>query len=508
MIPDKMKYLNIKGRISNDPATLNIYEKHDFFVAEQDGFIIPSDENPETFLEEMETYLKERNHFKEINFAGIPKSQFNQLASKFKVVWEEFCWLFLYDTIGVDNLSNKLQVDGLEVRLDHLREDDIQQVFEYYTYKDDGIGYIEDVVKKQITLCARVDDKLVSWVVQRGDGSMGIMYTLKEYRRKGIGEWLSKHLINRILEKGEIPYLHIVVENAPSIALAESLGFKRHSEIVWFGIENPFYKFRRDVILNAHEVSTLFSKHLEAMDDGLKEMIKLDFNHDSIHAYRESIRLFRALLYFYKPAMRPGDYRFLDMQSKKYFDKTSLIREIEVFEAGYLDCMSAETIEHLNNLKQPLLARLKLDTRRMVSFKFSNSYVKLPYLNPDSMKSFEMDRQCELFDEFIRVDKTLLDYQEKYIHTKRMLSKKIKYIHEIIMNEDESLHKMNAQLGAFQVVAKNLHDTCVNLRIVGSYKLDDPGLIEKLVEDHAKYTGESSVAYDLLVQDMKAYMEK
>lgn len=260
--------------------------------------------------------------------------------------------------------------------------------------------------------------------------------------------------------------------------------------------------------MNAYEIEGLFTIHLSEMDEKLKEMIRLDFNHDSIHAYRESIRLFRALLYFYKPAMRAGDYRYLDIQSKKYFDKTSRIRELDVFIDGYGSSMNRQTLKILEDLKQPLMARLKLDVRRMIPFRFSRLSVKLPYLNPDSMKSFELDRQCELFEEFMYVAPELEDLQEKYIHSKRMLSKKIRYIHQIILSNDASLVLLNKRLESFQAIAKNLHDTCVNLRLVGTYKLEDSNLIEVLVENHTRYTKISTEAYAILIDEMQLILKK
>jgi predicted GNAT family acetyltransferase len=66
---------------------------------------------------------------------------------------------------------------------------------------------------------------------------MGIMYTLSDYRGSGFGHYLSKQMVNHILKEGDVPYLHIKHGNQPSINLAESLGFSKVMDVMWFGVK-------------------------------------------------------------------------------------------------------------------------------------------------------------------------------------------------------------------------------------------------------------------------------
>jgi len=68
------------------------------------------------------------------------------------------------------------------------------------------------------------------------------------------------------------------------------------------------------------------------------------------------------------------------------------------------------------------------------------------------------------------------------------------------------LQNINKKLEAFQTHAKLLHDTCVNLRFVGKYELDDEPLIVKLIEDHAFYSKASDEAYLEVCKAMSEYM--
>jgi predicted GNAT family acetyltransferase len=49
--------------------------------------------------------------------------------------------------------------------------------------------------------------------------------THPEARGRGFARSLSAHVARRILERGEVPYLHAFATNTAAIALYESLGF-------------------------------------------------------------------------------------------------------------------------------------------------------------------------------------------------------------------------------------------------------------------------------------------
>lgn len=232
------------------------------------------------------------------------------------------------------------------------------------------------------------------------------------------------------------------------------------------------------------EVSKTMEKHLEAIDIQLSLMMDARFNHESLHNFRESIRQFRALMFFYMPNIRPSDYRMVESLSKKYFNMTSVIREIDVFENGYQSFMNDGTIQKLTAIKQPLIDKLKSEIDETNGFKFQQIKIHIrPWKAKSNVGKCILSRQCELFQTFLEKDVENFN-DEKYIHAKRMLAKKLCYIHDILTPEVTSLARVRLELEQFQQAAKQLHDVCVNLRYVGQYQLDDSKLIEKLVKDH------------------------
>lgn len=249
-------------------------------------------------------------------------------------------------------------------------------------------------------------------------------------------------------------------------------------------------------MVEINEVTPILEKHLDSIDECLEHMIGANYNHVSIHEFRESIRRFRALIYFFIQNIRPSDYRMIEFVSKKYFNMTSLIREIDVFEIGYKAHMSHETLIRLSEIKSPLMEKLIEELDETNNFRFNQMKVHIRPIKsqPEADKCFH-ERQCELFKTFFEKDELKFN-EEKYIHAKRMLAKKILYAHKILLPNEPSIESINMELEKFQQVAKQLHDVCVNLRFIGQYQLDDHNLISKLIHDHAEFTSGAEAQYE------------
>ena len=257
-----------------------------------------------------------------------------------------------------------------------------------------------------------------------------------------------------------------------------------------------------------YEIQKILEKHLEAIDLTLDDMIEAEFVHDSIHLFRESIRQFRALMFFCVDIVRSSDYRMVESLSKKYFNMTSLIREIDEFERGYADFMGTETLKKLTLIKEPLLERMKIELEETKGFRFQQIKVHMkPIRTKDKVDPCFNSRQCELIDTFLEKEGGEF-FEEKYIHAKRILAKKLSYIHKILMPEELAFVAINTQLEAFQIIAKQLHDVCVNLRFVGQYKLDDQDLITKLVHDHMVFTVLAEEQYQKTCDVMRNFLNE
>ena len=253
--------------------------------------------------------------------------------------------------------------------------------------------------------------------------------------------------------------------------------------------------------MQREKINAVMKEHFIEMDTRLDQMVYEDYSHESIHNFRESIRRFRALLYLIKPLLSHNDYQLLERCSKHNFDRTSLIREIDVFEHGYGYYMRRATLEKLSLVVAPLIERIRNEGAFSEFNKFSDYKINLKNMTDIVMSRFMITQYNTLKDAFLQPVE--IDNEEKAIHSKRMYVKKIKYIHDITHPNDKGFEAVNECLEKFQEIAKKLHDVCVNLRFIGQYQLEDPVLLERLIKEHGIYQKASENQYTLVRESMK-----
>lgn len=106
-----------------------------------------------------------------------------------------------------------------------LTENDLPVVAEHY-HDDvvDDIAYLKDRLRKKSMLGAFLEEKLVGFIGMHGEGSIGLLHVLSDWRRKGVGAALEAEMINRLLREGRTPYCYVREENEASAGLQEKLG--------------------------------------------------------------------------------------------------------------------------------------------------------------------------------------------------------------------------------------------------------------------------------------------
>lgn len=176
--------------------------------------------------------LKGKNYKEEEGFAGALYKYYEMVKDLKKIDWEEHCFLYYMEEKDLD--ESKIRHEVKELRLE-----DADVVNEFYTYKEDeSLDYIKECISERPT--SAIFDEAgnpISWAVVREDGTMGIMYTRKEHRGKGLAVSVSIDLAKKVIKNNGTPFVHIVTDNHASIALAESIGFKKYGNIVWFGVK-------------------------------------------------------------------------------------------------------------------------------------------------------------------------------------------------------------------------------------------------------------------------------
>lgn len=115
---------------------------------------------------------------------------------------------------------------------------DAQTVFTNSEYKEYiSPEYIVQRIIKGISSGIYEENKLVSWAITQDDGAIGFLHTVKECRRKGYGHIVTLSMIEKLRNRGELPFAYIVASNKRSINLFLKLGFRKCNTIHWFEVK-------------------------------------------------------------------------------------------------------------------------------------------------------------------------------------------------------------------------------------------------------------------------------
>lgn len=119
------------------------------------------------------------------------------------------------------------EVEGIEIK--YLTEEHIPFVCKNY---EDDEKYIASRIKYGMLGAFDKEGNCAGFVGFHGEGSMGLLKILPEYRRKGIGFALEAKNLNRRLAEGRIPFGHVVVGNEKSMGLQKKMGMEFSKNIV------------------------------------------------------------------------------------------------------------------------------------------------------------------------------------------------------------------------------------------------------------------------------------
>ncbi len=108
-----------------------------------------------------------------------------------------------------------------------LSSEQLAFVQSHYTYDD-----ITERISAGAMYGAFDGERMIGFMGLHGEGSLGLLYVDEEYRRHGIGESLQAYIINRVLEKGWIPFTQVSVDNEASWKLQEKLGLYKAGKIL------------------------------------------------------------------------------------------------------------------------------------------------------------------------------------------------------------------------------------------------------------------------------------
>lgn len=111
---------------------------------------------------------------------------------------------------------------------------DLSYVCEHYDMGDEE--HLKDLIEAKMMYGAYIENELVGFMGIHEDGSLGLLYVDKAYRRQRLGEALVCYLTNLQKKCEMTPYAHIISDNMASLGLQEKIGYYvAEQTIFWLG---------------------------------------------------------------------------------------------------------------------------------------------------------------------------------------------------------------------------------------------------------------------------------
>ena len=125
--------------------------------------------------------------------------------------------------------------DGLSVRT--AEERDLPLLTEcYHKISSEELA---EVVQRRSILLGYENGELVGFIGEHLEGSMGLLYVLPAYRRRGFGAALQRRMIAKTMEAGFVPFAQVETYNQASLHLQKKLGMTQSDRrIVWMWKES------------------------------------------------------------------------------------------------------------------------------------------------------------------------------------------------------------------------------------------------------------------------------
>lgn len=145
----------------------------------------------------------------------LDKNLADYAIEKFKFTKNEKCLNAIYKN------KDKYFLDKEDIRI--LDIEYLDKITEIYEVVD--ADYIKWELTNKKIYGLFIENKLAGFIGEHKEGSIGLLEVYKEYRNRGMGTKLLKFMINKKLEKNEIPFSQIYTDNEVSKKLHKKLNF-------------------------------------------------------------------------------------------------------------------------------------------------------------------------------------------------------------------------------------------------------------------------------------------
>lgn len=147
-----------------------------------------------------------------VKLCGVSPFVTERVGQRHSFNWLTHCDLFAWN-------GNPLNLDVIDCEIKPLDVSYAQQVSNGTPYRAD-VGEVIKCLHIHPSAACYVDNKAICWCLMHLEGSLGMLYTVPEYRRQGYALKVMTALTQMVIERGNIPFAYIIEDNVASKNLA------------------------------------------------------------------------------------------------------------------------------------------------------------------------------------------------------------------------------------------------------------------------------------------------
>lgn len=196
--------------------------------AKEDGVFI-REKKSNAYMISVEEFEKGKELINDIDKCGLivahQKYMVDYILNRFNLTTNLEC------VQGVYMNKTKLYVKK-ELEIKQLKLEQINVILEHYDIlsKDE----VAILLKNGNLFGGYKNGKLIGFVGNHLEGSIGLLEVFPKYRGLGYGTILESYIVNEMLEKGLVPFAQIEINNKKSSALQTKLGFSISKDRVYW----------------------------------------------------------------------------------------------------------------------------------------------------------------------------------------------------------------------------------------------------------------------------------
>lgn len=136
------------------------------------------------------------------------------------------CYLYYYPHLTIGDINPNVRP---------LTVEDAPIIDYFYTYRSsNSLATIKNDILSRPAVGLEIDGELAAWTLVHPDNSNGMLFVKPQFRKNNYGAVVGRSITQAVLDRGDIPYVHIVHGNDVSIHLTEGMGYVYAYRVMWF----------------------------------------------------------------------------------------------------------------------------------------------------------------------------------------------------------------------------------------------------------------------------------